>query len=211
MSIEQRLVELTTAITDLTQKLTTTPANSSSKGAINSTPETQPTVDKTTKAESAGDEKPEGKASDGNVAGRKTLVWDKTAKEGTIIEKGEVVPTGDNLSNVAKAKWDQLCAKYNLDPATGKAAAAEEPEEEDLDDLDLPEDEGDDGLGLDDDEDAPEIDLKTVKTKLIELMRSHSREGVVKLLKKHGAKNADELAPGKYQAIHDEATALIKA
>lgn len=207
MSIEQRLEELAEAINSLPAKMAGI-LNSATQVSNHTGPassEKQPSDDSTTKSSSDKEE------TGTQVAGRKTYVWDKKEHIGHIIEKGEELPTGENLANIGKSKWDDLCKKYDLDPATGKPAEPAEPETAD-DDLDLPEDtdDGDDGLGLDDPEDEGAISYADAKAKLVAYMKVGGREAALKLMKKYGARNFDEVKESDYAAIVKDAEAGIK-
>lgn len=223
MSLEQKVEELTQAIKSLPAELAGI-LNSGEK-VISTISANQPKVDQGDKA----DDKASASKSTGgetkeaaNIAGRKTYVWDKQAKQGQVIEKGEVVPTGENLGNVGKTKWDQLCEKYDLDPANGKPNAKEEESEDDDDLGDLDEDldnaagtdgdDLDDGLGLDDDEEEETgtVGYDDVKKQMVTVMKKCGREMALKVFKKFGARNLDEVKKEDYQAIFDLAGKQIE-
>ncbi|KAE8546163.1 hypothetical protein [Marinobacter nauticus] len=220
MSLEQKVEELTQAIKSLPAEL----AGILNSGvAASARPEEQPKVEQATQQHGSDQSvKEEGGEAEKTIAGRKTYVWDKKAKQGQIIEKGEEVPTGDDLQTVGKTNWEKLCAKYELDPATGQAAEKPEQEEDDdLGDLDdaaeetsnaVEEDEDTDGgddldddLGLDDDDDAEAggVSKDDVKQQMVNVMKTCGREIALKVFKKFGARNLEEVKPEDYQAIYD--------
>lgn len=227
MSLEQKVEELTQAIKSLPAEL----AGILNSGTATSTrPEQQPEVEQATQQHgSEQSDKEEGGDAEKTIAGRKTYVWDKKAKQGQIIEKGEEVPTGDNLQTVGKTNWEKLCAKYELDPTTGQAAEKPEQEDDDLGDLDDPAEETtesgdeaedtnggeaedtnggddlDDDLGLDEDDDAEEggASKEDVKQQMVKVMKTCGREVALKVFKKFGGRNLEEMKPEDYQAIYD--------
>lgn len=159
--------------------------------------------------------------SDSKVAGRRTYIFFKDTKTGAVIEKGEEVPTHDGATGVSKTKWEKLCDKYNLDPETGDKL--EYLHEDDDLDLDEPEsqpettsDESDNDddldLGLDDDSDAGEtLTIDDVKPVLIKVMKSQGRETVLKILKKYGASNVENIKPEDFGAIKADAEKALAA
>lgn len=216
MSLEQKVEELTQAIKSLPAELAGILNSGANVTNISTAkqPKVEPGSAEDVKAsEDTHTSEPEKTAN--AVAGRKTYVWDKQAKQGQIIEKGEEVPTGENLGNVGKTKWDQLCEKYDLDPATGKPNTKEEEPEGDDDLGDLDEDLGDaagtdsddldDGLGLDDDEEEETgaVGYDEVKKQMVTVMKKCGREMALKVFKKFGARNLDEVKKEDYQAIFD--------
>jgi hypothetical protein len=210
MSIELRLEELTQAINGLPAAIAlalgnTTPSvkhnGAQVEGAVADTT-TESVVEETTAAAE-------------NVAGRKTYVWNKTTKTGQIVDKGGVVPTGDDLVNVGKVKWEAACEKYDVDPATGEKLAEDKPVAEaadDLDDLDdLDSDVADDLDDLDDlDDETATINRDDVKKVMVRVMREVGREDALKLFKTHGARNFDEVKDDKLGAMQDAALAVLK-
>ena len=213
MSLEQKVEELTQAMKSLPAELA---------GILNSTasshPETQPSVETVTTDPDVADKGEatvgEGKADSddtkgaANIAGRKTYVFDKQAKQGQIIEKGEEVPAGEHLQTVGKTNWDKACKKYNLDPATGQPNQEEEETEvDDLDDLGTDADD----LGLDDDEeeDTDGVSYDDVKKQMVTVMKKCGREMALKVFKKFGARNLDEVKKEDYKSIFDLADKQI--
>jgi len=213
MSLEQKVEELTQAMKSLPAELA---------GILNSTasshPETQPSVETVTTDPDVADKGEvtvgEGKADSddtkgaANIAGRKTYVFDKQAKQGQIIEKGEEVPAGEHLQTVGKTNWDKACKKYNLDPATGQPNQEEEETEvDDLDDLGTDADD----LGLDDDEeeDTDGVSYDDVKKQMVTVMKKCGREMTLKVFKKFGARNLDEVKKEDYKSIFDLADKQI--
>jgi hypothetical protein len=213
MSIELRLEELTQAINGLPAAIALALGNATPPVKENGVQGYGATADTTT--ESVVEETT---AAAENLAGRKTYVWNKTTKTGEIVEKGGVVPTGDDLVNVGKVKWEAACEKYDVDPATGKKLAEEaesEPDNEladqldDLDDLDS--DGADDLDDLEDLEDeATTINRDDVKKVMVRVMREVGREDALKLFKSHGARNFDEVKDDKLGAMQDAALAVLK-
>jgi len=216
MSIEQRLEDLTKAINELPSAIAQVLG---STAVVEKKTEKPEAPVKAEKADTAAKESTKGgsdnsESTGGEKAGRKTYVFDKTTKTGQIVEKGEELPEGDNFVRVGKTKWEQLCEKYNLDAATGEAVK-EEPEDEDLDDT---EEEGeqeeageestdgeddDMGLGLDDEEDEGSVDPAEVKKRMVRVMREVGREEALKLFKKIGARNFDEVAEDKLPKLYE--------
>jgi hypothetical protein len=213
MSLEQKVEELTQAMKSLPAELA---------GILNSTasshPETQPSVETVTTDPDVADKGEatvgEGKADSddtkgaANIAGRKTYVFDKQAKQGQIVEKGEEVPAGEHLQTVGKTNWDKACKKYNLDPATGQPNQEEEETEvDDLDDLGTDADD----LGLDDDEeeDTDGVSYDDVKKQMVTVMKKCGREMTLKVFKKFGARNLDEVKKEDYKSIFDLADKQI--
>jgi len=221
MSIEMRLEELTKAINELT-RATLGASTSASSVTTTSTPDT-PSVssDKTKGGNDDDDDSGTSGTSAGETAGRRTYVFDKTTKTGQIVEKGGEVPTGDNFVRMGKTKWEGICTKYELDPTTGaKVEAPADESIDDLDDLDDLDDTGSDAgddnmdLGLDDDEDEGQestIDPADVKKHMIRLMKEVNREAAMKIFKKFGARNFDEIKPSDLQGVYDLADKTIKA
>jgi hypothetical protein len=153
--------------------------------------------------------------SENKVAGRRTYVFFKDSKTGTIVEKGEEVPTENGAVGVSKTKWEKLFEKYDLDPSTGKKNEAE-PEADDDDDLDLPGDDDsandDDDLGLGGDDNSGEvIDKNAVHQKLIDYMKQSGREPVLKLFKKYGATNFDNLPEENFADIYRDVKKWLSA
>jgi len=234
MSLEQKVEELTQAMKSLPAELA---------GILNSTasshPETQPSVETVTTDPDVADKGEatvgEGKADSddtkgaANIAGRKTYVFDKQAKQGQIVEKGGEVPAGEHLQTVGKTNWDKACKKYNLDPATGQPNQEEEETEvDDLDDLGTDADasasepdgtaeqatddtDDDDDLGLDDDEeeDTDGVSYDDVKKQMVTVMKKCGREMTLKVFKKFGARNLDEVKKEDYKSIFDLADKQI--
>jgi len=220
MSIEQRLEDLTKAINELPSAIAQVMVNAANPAVtVEQKAEKAETPVKAEKAETSASDSTKGgsdnsESTGGEKAGRKTYVFDKTTKTGQIVEKGEELPEGDNFVRVGKTKWEQLCEKYNLDAATGEAVK-EEPEDEDLDDT---EEEGeqeeageestdgeddDMGLGLDDEEDEGSVDPAEVKKRMVRVMREVGREEALKLFKKIGARNFDEVAEDKLPKLYE--------
>ena len=235
MSIEVRLEELTLAINNLPAAIAavmgnTTPSVGKSdrapgvpvqgNGAVVKDSVTTETADSFNNDKLA-EEKPETV-----IAGRKTYVWNKTTKTGQIVEKGGEVPVADHLVNVGKTKWEEACKKYDVDPATGQKVEdkpvdeeskplAEEAAEDDLGDLDdLGADESDDLGDLDDLDDLgadePAINRDSVKAVMVRVMREVGREDALKLFKKNGARNFDEIKDDKLGALQNDALAVLK-
>lgn len=223
MSIETRLEELTKAINELPSAIAAvlgtagqtqarTPAEKSdSDQASNST---------SNSTKSGKDNPPD--TSGAEVAGRKTYVFSKTTKTGQIIEKGEELPEGDEFVKVGKTNWEKLCDKHGLDPETGNAVE-EEKDDDDLSDLDEEtEEEGeqeeagedsddDDDLGLEeDDDDEAGIDPAEVKKRMVRVMKEVGREDAMKVFKKFGARNFDEIKPEDLQGVYDLAGKVLK-
>ena len=74
----------------------------------------------------------------------------------------------------------------------------------------------DDGLDLDsleveneEEEEEETIDLKTLKSKLGEVLNQKGRETVLKLFKKYGAGKADEIEQSDYSAAYADAVKLL--
>lgn len=227
MSIEQRLEDLTKAINELPNALAAVLANSANP--LVAVAASQTTTD--SKADPAEEKAPASKdttkgssdnqKSDADVAGRKTYVFDKTTKTGQIIEKGEELPQGDNYARVNKTKWEELAEKYGFDVETGKKV--ESNGAEDFDDLEeeaeeegeqeesgSEDDDGDMGLGLDDDEDEGELDPAEVKKRMVRVMREVGREDALKLFKKVGARNFDEVKKEDLPKLYDLAGKVLK-
>lgn len=222
MSLEQKVEELTQAIKSLPAEL----AGILNSGA-SARPEKQPEVESASDGDVDIASKGAATVGGGNadeaktanaIAGRKTYVWDKQAKEGQVIEKGEEVPTGEHLQTVGKTNWEKMCTKYELDPATGRPLQAEEEAGDDdlgdLDDLDGDttseeatdggDDDLDDGLGLDDDEEEETgVSYDDVKKQMVTVMKKRGREIALKVFKNFGARNLDEVKKEDYQAIFD--------
>lgn len=227
MSIEQRLEDLTKAINELPNALAAVLANSANP--LVAVAASQTTTD--SKADPAEEKAPAPKVvkgssddhkSDVEVAGRKTYVFDKTTKTGQIIEKGEELPQGDNYVRVGKTKWEELAGKYDFDVETGKKV--ETNGAEDFDDLEeeaeeegeqeesgSEDDDGDDmDLGLDEDEDEGELDPTEVKKRMVRVMREVGREDALKLFKKVGARNFDEVKKEDLPKLYDMAGKVLK-
>lgn len=225
MSIEQRLEDLTKAINELPNAIATVLANSANP--MVAAPQT--TTD--SKADPAEEKAPDSKVVKGSsddqksgfeVAGRKTYVFDKTTKTGQIIGKGEELPQGDNYVRVGKTKWEELARKYEFDVETGKKV--ETNGAEDFDDLEeeaeeegeqeesgSEDDDGDDmDLGLDEDEDEGELDPTEVKKRMVRVMREVGREDALKLFKKVGARNFDEVKKEDLPKLYDMAGKVLK-
>lgn len=219
MSIETRLEELTQAIKQLPDALSIVLANAG-KAAVVDHKTSESKADPANQNTASGESTKGGsdnESSGGEIAGRKTYVFDKTTKTGRIIEKGEELPEGDQFVKVGKANWEKLCDKHNLDPASGEAL--EEAEEED--DLDLGDEEGeqeeeseedDDDLGLgdEDEEEESEITVDEVKAQMVRVMKEVGREDAVKIFKKFGARNINEVKPEDLQACYDLAGKVLK-
>ena len=224
MSIEVRLEELTLAINNLPAAIAAVLGNTTpSVGKSDRAPGVpgqgtvalvKDSVTTETAADESSDELTEDKP-EVVIAGRKTYVWNKTTKTGEIIEKGGEVPVADHLVNVGKTKWEDACKKYDVDPATGQKIEDEPVEEEaadDLDDLDADGagdlDELDDLSDLDDDE--PTVNRDSVKAVMVRVMREVGREDALKLFKKNGARNFDEIKDEKLGALQKDALAVLK-
>lgn len=219
MSIENRLEELTKAINELPSAIATVLGNTAT-----AVPKSEQKVKDSESNTSAIDTTESGKpeTSGGEVAGRKTYVFNKTTKTGQIIEKGEEVPEGDEFVKVGKTNWEKMCDKHKLDPATGNAVEEEESEDDDLGDLDEEtEEEGgqeesseeadDDDLGLDDEEEESDgPDPAEVKKRMVRVMKEVGREDAMKVFKKFGARNFDEIKPSDLQGVYDTAGKLLK-
>lgn len=222
MSIETRLEELTKAINELPNAIAAVLANSANPLVVAAAdqPVKELKTDPAEKNTASGESTKGGsdnESSGGEIAGRKTYVFDKTTKTGRIIEKGEELPEGDQFVKVGKANWEKLCDKHNLDPVSGEAL--EEAEEED--DLDLGDEEGeqeeeseedDDDLGLgdEDEEEESEITVDEVKAQMVRVMKEVGREDAVKIFKKFGARNINEVKPEDLQACYDLAGKVLK-
>lgn len=223
MSIETRLEELTKAINELPSAIAAV------LGTAGQTQARVPTEksDSDQASNSASDSTKGGndndsKSSGAEVAGRKTYVFSKTTKTGQIIEKGEELPEGDEFVKVGKTNWEKLCDKHGLDPETGNAVE-EEKDDDDLNDLDEEtEEEGeqeeagedsddDDDLGLEeDDDDEAGIDPAEVKKRMVRVMKEVGREDAMKVFKKFGARNFDEIKPEDLQGVYDLAGKVLK-
>lgn len=153
--------------------------------------------------------------SDLKVAGRKTYIFFKKTKTGTVVEKGEEVPAHDGATGVGLTKWNELCAKFDLDPATGeKNPEVPEPAADDDDGLgDIGEEAAndDDDLGLGTEEGTIEVDKDTLREKLIEVMKGKGRETVLKLFKKYGATNAETVPEESYADLYADAEKVLAA
>lgn len=214
MSLENQLKELTDAINKLPENLAAL-MSAGRPAATTALVESKPAAEK---AESKPAEKAEPKA-EAATAGRRTYIFFKETKQGTIVEKGEVLPTENGAQGVNKTTWENLCQKYNLNPATGHLADAGEEASgaDDFDDLDedtassassdaanaagTDGDDLDDDLGLDAEEEATGPSLADVKAKLVALMKATNREMVLKVMRKFGAENADGLKDADYADV----------
>lgn len=224
MSIEERLVELTEAINTFPAamaELLQQNADSvfkfegktrSGKTVTGEFPNHVEPAEEPPQAETKSEAKAE---STENVAGRKTLVWNKKDHTGQVIEKGEVVPTGDDLVNVGKSKWEDLCKKYDLDVKTGQPTPKSDDESgvDDFDDLDesTPEsasESADDlDLGLEDDNTSA-LTRADVKNELLKVMK-YGREEVLKVMKKFGARNFEEIKEADFEACYAAAQQYV--
>lgn len=167
-------------------------------------------------ATTSTESKSEASSTDGQkVAGKKTYIWFKDQNQGTVVERGEVLPTGEHVVAIQKGTWDTQCKKHGLDPETGKKPGATD-ELDELDDL------GGDNIGADDDlggldeldeldglEEEPAITRDAVKEKLVEVMKKKGKETVNKLLTKYKAANMPALKEEHFQACYDDAVKLL--
>ena len=108
----------------------------------------------------------------------------------------------DAASGTVSTKSASTAKKSTAKKSTAKKSTAKKDED---DGLDL------DSLEVENEEEEEEetIDLKTLKSKLGEVLNQKGRETVLKLFKKYGAGKADEIEQSDYSAAYADAVKLL--